>query len=99
MSFEASTRLLDVRLVKNMTKNGKIPRFSVLVAVGNSNGGIGIGSASDLHLIDALSKARKVAFKSMRHFSLFDNRTIFHDDIIKFKSTILFVRPLPPGTF
>jgi ribosomal protein S5 len=97
--MEFTTRLLSVRLVKNMTKNGKIPKFSVCVAVGNGKGGMGVGSSKDSHMIDAVAKARKIAFKQMNHYSLFENRTIFHDDKIKFKSTIVSMRPLPPGIY
>lgn len=95
--MELISRVLKVRLVKNMTKNGKIPRFSVLVATGNGEGGVGIGSASHVQAIDAISKASKIAAKTMSYFPLYQNRTIFHDDCLKFKASIVYVRPAPQG--
>lgn len=95
--MELISRVLEVRLVKNMTKNGKIPRFSVLVASGNGEGGVGIASASHVQAIDAISKASKIAAKNMSYYPLYQGRTLFHDDSFKYKASTVFVRPSPQG--
>ena len=89
-------RLLKMRIIKNMTKNGKYVRYSAFVAVGNGSGGVGISHRKAVNAADAISKAVKTATKSMQHFPLWQNRTIFHDDKIKWKATELIVRPAAP---
>lgn len=96
--MELISRVLEVRLVKNMTKNGKIPRFSVLVATGDGEGGVGLASASHVQAVDAVSKASKIAAKNMMFFQLYQGRTLFHDDFLKFKATSISARPAPQGT-
>lgn len=86
-------RLLRLNMTKNQTKNGKISKFSALVAVGNCNGGLGIGYAKHAQAADAIHKAAKIATKNMEYFPLYESRTIFHDDCVKFKATKLYVRP------
>lgn len=88
-----TVRLLKMRVIKNMTKNGKYARFSALVAVGNGNGAIGIAHAKALNAPDALSKATRSATSNMEYFHRWQDRTIFHDDEVKFKSSIIRVRP------
>jgi small subunit ribosomal protein S5 len=86
-------RLLRLNMTKNQTKNGKISKFSAIVAVGNCNGGLGIGSAKHQQATDAIQKAAKIAVKNMEYFPLYRSRTLYHDDFVKFKATKLYVRP------
>lgn len=90
-------RLLRMSLTKNQTKNGKIASFNAFVAAGNRNGGLGIGAAKHSQAIDAIQKAGRVAVKSMTYFSIYENRTLHHDDFIKFKATRLYARPAAAG--
>lgn len=94
---EGIARVLSLRLVKNQTKNGKIPRFVALVAYGNQNGGLGIGKSRHTQALEAINKATAIARKAMSYYELFEKRTIFHDDEVKFKASILQVRPAPRG--
>ncbi|PJF17169.1 hypothetical protein PSACC_03013 [Paramicrosporidium saccamoebae] len=90
-------RLLKMRVIKNMTKNGKYARFSSLVAVGNGRGAVGVSHSKAIAAADAVSKATKQATRLMEHFPRWQDRTLFHDDIVKFQATILIVRPAAPG--
>lgn len=89
-------RLLRTRIIKNMTKNGKYQRFSILLAAGNGQGGLGIAHGKAVSAVDAISKATRLAIRSMSYYDRWQNRTIFHDDRVKFKATILYVRPAAP---
>lgn len=91
-------RLLKMRVVKNMTKNGKYARFSALVAVGNGKGGIGVAHSKSLNASDAIAKASQRAIRVMEYFPRWQDRTIFHDDAVKFKASRLIVRPAAPDT-
>jgi ribosomal protein S5 len=90
-------RLLKMRVIKNMTKNGKYARFSSLVAVGNGRGAVGVSHSKAIAAADAVSKATKQATRLMEYFPRWQDRTLFHDDIVKFQATILIVRPAAPG--
>lgn len=90
-------RLLKMRIIKNMTKNGKYARFSALIAVGNGRGAVGVAHSKAVAASDAVSKATQQAARLMAYFPRWQDRTIFHDDIVKFKATRLVVRPAAPG--
>jgi small subunit ribosomal protein S5 len=98
LTGDIKQRLLRLSMTKNQTKNGKIAKFSAIVAVGNCNGGLGIGIAKHSQASDAIQKASRIATKNMDYFPLYNARTIFHDDNVKFKSTLLYVRPAAEGT-
>ncbi len=96
--IDGIARVVSLRLVKNQTKNGKIPRFVALVAYGNQNGGLGLGKSRHAQAAEAIEKATAIAKKNMNYYELFDKRTIFHDDQVKFKATIVQIRPAPKGS-
>lgn len=93
-----NVRLVKMRIIKNMTKNGKYIRFSATVASGNGRGAVGVAHSKALTASDAVAKATRLASRSMQQYSIFDGRTIYHDDRIKFKATLLYVRPAAPGS-
>jgi len=90
--------MIKMRVVKNMTKNGKYARFSAMVAAGNGAGAVGIAHGKALAAPDSMAKAVRQAANSMQYYERWQNRTIFHDDRVKFKASILYVRPAPPET-
>ena len=91
------TRLVNMRVVKNMTKNGKIARFSAIVVAGTGNGGLGCGHAKHDSASEAVTKAGKLAVRDIQYFNRWQDRTLFHDDYSKYKATKLYVRPAPPS--
>ncbi len=95
--WKMETRLICMRVVRNMTKNGKLMRFNATVAAGTGNGGLGIASATHASAQDAIFKAGRIATKKIEYFDRWQDRTLFHDDIVKFKASKLIVRPAPPS--
>jgi ribosomal protein S5 len=95
--YKLVTRLIKMRVVKNMTVNGKIAKFSAIVVAGNGNGGLGCGDSKHNSAQEAVLKAGKLAIKNMEYFERWQNRTLFHDDFFKFKATKLYVRPSRPS--
>lgn len=89
-------RLIKLRYVRNMSRNGKVPSYSAAVVVGNGEGGIGYGLSKDKRPNEAIVKATKEAEKNMEYFELYENRTMFHEIQAKFKASILLIRPMPP---
>lgn len=96
-SSKLITRLVNMRVVKNMTKNGKIARFSAIVVAGNGNGGLGCGHGKHDSASEAVTKAGKLAVREIKYFNRWQDRTLFHDDFAKYKATKLYVRPAPPS--
>jgi ribosomal protein S5 len=80
-----------------MTKNGKLMRFSALVAAGTGTGGIGIGQATHASAQDAIMKAGRIAGRNVEYFERWEGRTLFHDDVLRFKASKIYVRPAPPS--
>ena len=97
MERHLTKRLIQVRHVKNMTKNGKIPSFSILMAVGDGNGGLGIGIASDRRMAFAIQKATHDAQKNLEWYPRYEDRTFYHDVFTKFKASKLHIRAAPLG--
>lgn len=91
-------RILKTRVIKNMTKNGKYARFSILLAVGNGAGGLGVAHAKAVAAADAVAKATRLATRSLEYYERWQQRTLHHDDVVKYKATILYVRPGAPET-
>ena len=89
------TRLLCMRVVRNMTKNGKLMRYSAMVAAGNGRGTVGLGQATHESSIDAIATAGRLAIRNMEYFERWQDRTLFHDDVVKYKASQLHVRPAP----
>lgn len=92
------TRLIKMRVVKNQTTNGKVSHFSALVVAGNGRGGLGFAQAKHASGPDAIQKAARKATRGMEFYERWQDRTLFHDDYVKFKATKLYVRPAAPST-
>lgn len=84
------SRVIEVKSVFNMTaKEGRKRSISCLVAVGNGNGaaGFALGKAADR--ITALRKAKNRAMHYLFYIERYNNQTIYHDILSKFKRTTL----------
>ncbi|XP_068423579.1 small ribosomal subunit protein uS5m [Clinocottus analis] len=84
------SRVIEVKSVFNMTgKEGRKRSISCLVAVGNGNGaaGFALGKAADR--VTALRKAKNRAIHYLFYIERFNDRTIYHDILSKFKRTTL----------
>ena len=91
-------RVIKVRLLKCQTGIEKRRQYSVALAVGNGKGGLGYALGKDRSPVDAMQKATKAAERAMTHYEMYANRTIFHEDTIKYRNTTIVVRPMPPDS-
>lgn len=91
-------RNIKLRAVKNQTRKGKIAKFSALMAVGDGKGSVGLSMSKNSSLPVAVQRAVRLATRNMQKFPLFENRTLFHDDYVKYKATKVQVRPAAPDT-
>lgn len=94
---EYKESLLRISRVSKTVKGGRRISFSVLAAVGYGQGKVGIGLGKANGVPDAIKKAIASAKKNMIKVSL-KGGTIPHDQIGKFNSTSVLLKPATQGT-
>lgn len=87
--------MLNVRRVARVVAGGRRFSFSVLIAIGNRKGmvGVGMGKAGDTAL--AIEKATRNAKKKMIKVDRTKNNSILRQVEAKFSSAIVVMRPAP----
>lgn len=93
--FEQKT--IEVARVTRVVAGGKRMRFRALVVIGDKKGRVGIGVRKGVDVSEAVNKAVNTAKKSMITMPLIDG-TIPHEIKVKFKSSVVFLKPAKPGT-
>ena len=94
---EYKESLLRISRVSKTVKGGRRISFSVLAAVGDGQGKVVIGLGKANGAPDAIKKAIASAKKNMIKVSL-KGGTIPHDQIGKFNSTSVLLKPATQGT-
>jgi len=90
-------KLLKISRVSKTTKGGRTISFSVLAAVGDGEGKIGLGLGKANGVPDAIRKAVAAAKKNIVKVSL-KNNTIPHEITGKWGATTLWMAPAYEGT-
>lgn len=90
-------KILDIRRVSRKVPGGNYVSFSVLVAVGDGEGGLGIGLAKALEVPRAINKAIARAKKRIISIKL-TGSTIPHDLNVKYNAAKIILKPAPRGT-
>jgi small subunit ribosomal protein S5 len=90
-------KLLRINRVSKTVKGGRKISFSVLAAVGDKNGKIGIGLGKANGVPEAIKKAIANAKKDMVTVSL-KGTTVPHETVGEYLSTKVVIRPASEGT-
>ena len=90
-------KLISVSRNAKVVTGGKIFTFSVLVAVGDGKGRIGLGRGKAREVPAAIQKAMENARKNMKRVHL-NGDTVWYAIQHKFGATKVFMRPASPGT-
>ena len=91
-------RVLDARSVCHMTRMfGRLERSSTLVACGNGNGVVGIGSGKAALRLQSVEKASNKAIKKLLFIERHNNHTVLHDFFSQYYATKIFVMRKPEG--
>lgn len=90
--------IVNLSRVAKVVKGGRRFSFSVLVAVGDEEGNIGLGFGKANETSDAIAKATSDARKNMKSIKLTKTRTLPHEIIGRFKGSKVIMRPARPGT-
>ena len=94
---EYKESLLRINRVSKTVKGGRRLSFSVLAAIGNENGKVGIGLGKANGVPDAIRKAVANAKKNLVEVSL-KGGTLPHEQLGKFNSTTVLLKPASKGT-
>ena len=94
---EYKESLLRISRVSKTVKGGRRMSFSVLAAVGDEKGKVGIGLGKANGVPEAIRKAVASAKKNMVDVSL-KGGTLPHEQIGKYKATSVLLKPASKGT-
>ena len=94
---EYKESLLRINRVSKTVKGGRRISFSVLAAIGNENGKVGIGLGKANGVPDAIRKAVANAKKNLVEVSL-KGGTLPHEQLGKFNSKTVLLKPASKGT-
>lgn len=94
---EYQEKLLKISRVSKTTKGGRTISFSVLAAVGNGEGKVGLGLGKANGVPDAIRKALASAKKNIVNVSL-KGKTIPHEIVGKWGAASVWMHPAYEGT-
>lgn len=94
---EFDQKVVEVKRVTRVVAGGKRMRFRALVVIGNHKGKVGMGLKKGADVAESVNKAVNAAKKNLITLPLV-NETIPHALNIKYKSSILMLKPAKPGT-
>jgi len=91
------SEILHITRITKILEKGKVIRFKVIVASGDSRNVIGLGIGKDVNLATAKKKAIESSYKNLitiKHF--FDcnkEKTVPHGFLIKLKKSLILFKP------
>ncbi len=95
---EFQERVVAINRVAKVVKGGRRFSFAALVVAGNGKGQVGLGKGKAGEVPEAITKASRLAKKSMYSFKIHDGRTIAHEVVGHFGAAKVIMMPAAPGT-
>ncbi len=94
---EFDEAVVEVSRVTRVVKGGRRMRFRATVVIGNKKGTVGYGIGKALEVQQAIQKAVAKARKRLIRVPIYKG-TIPHQLQVKFKSSVVFMKPASEGT-
>ena len=95
---ELQERVVAINRVAKVVKGGRRFSFAALVVAGNGKGQVGIGKGKAGEVPEAITKASRIAKKSLKTFKIHEGRTISHEVVGRFGAAKVIMMPANPGT-
>ena len=96
--LELNERVVTINRVTKVVKGGRRFSFSALVVAGDEKGQVGVGTGKAKEVPGSISKASRIARKTLELMNLENNRTIPHEVIGVFGAARVILKPAAPGT-
>merc|ERR1712195_325574 len=97
LKAEVIREAIMARRVNKVTTGGRREKFSVLIAVGDGQGLLGVASAKGTSFFDARKRAFRRACRNMWYVDLCDKRTVWHAVEAKTQASKVIIMPAPAG--
>ena len=94
--LELTEKVVSIKRVTKVVKGGRNMRFAALVVVGDGNGHVGLGKATEIP--EAIRKGKEDAIKKLIEVPLDENLSITHDNLGKFGGASVLLKRAPQGT-
>lgn len=95
--LEFEDRIIDIARVTTVVKGGRRFSFSVVVAIGNKKGKVGLGHGKANEVPDAIKKAFKNAENNLIEVPIINKSTIPHEVKVKYSASQVLLKPAPKG--
>ena len=96
--FELEDKVVSIKRVTKVVKDGRNMRFTALVVVGDGNGHVGAGLGKATEIPEAIRKGKEDAAKNLISVALDENDSVTHDYIGKFGGASVLLKKAPEGT-
>jgi len=96
-ALQLTEKVISLNRVQKVHKGGRTLRWSALVAVGDSQGHVGVGLGKASEVPEAIRKGSEAAKKAMMRVSMVDG-TITHAVQEKLGAAQVLLKPAAPGT-
>ena len=96
--LELNERVVTINRVTKVVKGGRRFSFSALVVAGDEKGQVGIGTGKAKEVPGSISKASRIARKTLEVMNLQEGRTIPHQVTGVFGAARVILKPAAPGT-
>jgi len=97
-TLELTDKVVAIKRVSKTVKGGRTARFAALVAVGDGNGHVGVGTGKSAEIPEAIRKGKEAAMKNLVSISVDENKSVPHDMIGKFGSASVLLKRASEGT-
>lgn len=97
-TLELTDKVVTIKRVTKVVKGGRTFRFAALVVVGDGNGHVGAGLGKAMEIPDAIRKGKEDAIKNLIYVERNECDSIYHENLGKFGSATVLLKPAAEGT-